>query len=219
MMPRARDLASSGSSAVIAAQLISAIAALVAVLSLAACAASQPTHFYTLAAVGAPTAGGSAATAPLRMIAVGPVSLPSTVDRPQLVTRDGPYGVTVASRASWAGDLNEMVSRVLVEDLAARLPGDRVVGFPRVANPAYDVRVAVDIARFDVGPDGDADVAATWQVFGPVTGKPLLLGATTARPPSTGKSYDDRVAALSRALGEVADAIAHDVSQVTIPSH
>jgi uncharacterized lipoprotein YmbA len=181
--------------------------------SLTACAASRPTHFYTLAAVSSP-AGAPAVDASARVVALGPVSLPSTVDRPQIVTRNGAYGVTVAANASWAGDLNEMVSRVLVEDLAARLPSDRIVSFPRVANPTYDLRVAVDISRFDVGPQGDADVAASWQVYGAASDKSPLLGATTARTEPTGNGYEDRVAALSRALAEVADAVARDVAQI-----
>src|SRR5579871_337940 len=76
-------------------------AALLAALAAAGCGTSPPANFYTLAqpataaASGASASGGSAPATPRWVIAIGPVSVPGLVDRPQLVLRTGGQRVEV----------------------------------------------------------------------------------------------------------------------------
>jgi uncharacterized lipoprotein YmbA len=188
----------------------SAIARCVPVLALLAISCSPATHYYTLSPVdpGAPLAKAT----PPAVIAVGPVQLPDYVDRPQIVVRTGPHTLDQAAFDQWGGDLNDMIPRLLVEDLARRLPGDHLVSFPDAGDVPYDFRVPVDLSQFDVTADGEAVVVARWQVRGRPGSGTVIVRESTVRAQAAGKSYDQRVEALSRALadltGEIAAAIA-----------
>jgi uncharacterized lipoprotein YmbA len=185
-----------------------------AAVLLAACSGSTPTRFYMLASVSDPAPLNVSSALPALVIALGPVSLPSYVDRPQIVTRENGNAVQLGTFDHWAGDLEDMIPRVLAEDLAARLPADRVVSFPRVVSPTFDYRVAVDLNRFDVSPEGEAVVAASWQIYDPAARSALSIRDTTVQTPALGRSYEQRVAALSRGLGDLSTAIAQDVAQL-----
>src|SRR5262249_12603130 len=117
---------------------------------------STQTKFYTLARVDGPAADVEAPAAKQTVIAVGGASLPDYIDRPQIVVRESPYSVRPASFDQWAGDLDDMVPRVLRENLAVRLPNDRIIPFPALGAPSFDYRVSVAITQFDVSEAGEA---------------------------------------------------------------
>jgi ABC-type transport auxiliary lipoprotein component len=99
------------------------------------CAGSSPPNLYTLSPVG--TAGAERSPeVPPAVIAIGSVNLPDYLDRPQIVTRQSAYELQLAPDDRWAAPLYDMVPRVLVEDIAQRLPADRIVSFPEAASPA-----------------------------------------------------------------------------------
>jgi len=185
-----------------------------AVATLAACSGSTPTRFYMLSSVADPAPLGASSTVSTLVIALGPVSVPSYVDRPQIVTRESANAVQLGTFDHWAGALEDMIPRVLADDLAARLPGDRIVSFPRAVAPTFDYRVAVDLGRFDVNSEGEAVIAASWQIYGPADRKTLTIRETTVQTQAMGQSYEQRVAALSRGLGDLSNAIAQDVAQL-----
>lgn len=180
-------------------------AILVAVMA-AAC--TPATRYYALSAAepAAPLGGGSLPAGVV--VAVGPVDLPDYVDRPQIVVRTGPHTLEQAVFDQWGGDLNDMVPRLLADDLGQRLPGAHMVDFPAAGDVPYDYRVPVNISQFDVSSSGEAVVAAHWQVRGKPGSPEVLVRESVARAQVKGSTYDDRVDALSRALGLVADDIA-----------
>ena len=122
----------------------------------AGCAGSPPTNLYTLSPVGAPAAETRPQSTPA-VVAVGPVILPDYIDRPQIVTRRSAYQLELAAYDQWAAPLYDMLPRVLVDDVASRLPSDRVVAFPQVGDASFDYRIAVDVGRFDVELDRRGD--------------------------------------------------------------
>lgn len=185
----------------------SAFALAVPALALLALSCAPATRYYALSPVdpGAPLAKAAAASA---VVAVGPVNLPDYVDRPQIVVRTGPHTLDQAVFDQWGGDLDDMVPRLLVEDLARRLPGDHFVGFPEAGDVPYDFRVPVDISQFDVSEAGEAVIVARWQVRGKPGSETVLVRESTSRAQATGKTYDQRVDALSRALADLSSDIA-----------
>jgi len=188
------------------------LAALATSLTLAACADSQPTRFYTLS--GLPTEPGQPLPAlpPDLTVGVGPVSLPPYLDRPQLVTRAGSNRVVLADFDSWAEPLDGLFSRVLAENLTLLLGTDDVLMLPQRRALPLDYQVEVDVARFDVGTDGNANLDARWWVFGRNGERLLQSGRSTITEPTQVGDYTAAAAALSRALGamsvEIAEAIA-----------
>jgi len=178
----------------------------VAVLGAGGC--STVTRYYTLSQVDGAAPLGGRASSGSAVIAVGPVSLPDYVDRPQIVLRTSANTVAQATFDQWGGSLDDMVPRLLVGNLAARLPADHLVSFPQVSDLVFDYRVSISISQFDVSSAGEAVIAASWQVRGRPGSGAIVVRDTVVRAQAAGASYEDRVAALSRALGDLTDAIA-----------
>ena len=145
----------------------------------AGCAGSPPSNLYTLSAIGTAASESQSLQAPPAVIAIGPVSLPDYLDRPQIVTRQSAYQLELAANDRWAAPLYDMLPRVLVEDLALRLPSDRIVSFPEIGDASFDYRVAVQVSRFDVDATGEATLAARWQLYARSAPRALLVADDT----------------------------------------
>ena len=177
----------------------------------AGCAGSPPTNLYTLSPVGAPAAETRPESTPA-VVAVGPVILPDYIDRPQIVTRRSAYQLELAAYDQWAAPLYDMLPRVLVDDVASRLPSDRVVAFPQVGDASFDYRIAVDVGRFDVDSTGEATLAARWQLYARSSPRALIVAEETLRRRIDGQGYDAYAASLSAVLADLGDRIARDVN-------
>ena len=188
------------------------LAVLAAGLTLAACADGQPTRFYTLSPLAASSRGASPTTMPDLTVGVGPVTLPTYLDRPQLVTRAGGNRMVLADFDSWVEPLQGMFARVLGENLALLLGTDDVVILPQSRDFALDRQVEVDVTRFDVDAGGNAVLDARWWVFGRNGEKLLRSGRSTISEPAEVGDYTAAAAALSRALGAMSKEIAQAVA-------
>ena len=102
--------------------------------------------FYTLSAMS-PEAASPAAS--LRAVAVGPVTLPELVDRPQLVIRVAADRVDIVETERWAEPLKSEIPRLLAENLARLLRPARVSTIDQSESRDAEYRVLVDIQRFE----------------------------------------------------------------------
>jgi uncharacterized protein len=181
-------------------------------LALAGCADSQPTRFYTLSGLAAEAGEPVPASASDIAVGVGPVTLPAYLDRPQLVTRAGSNRMVLADLDSWAEPLDGLFARVLADNLALLLGTDDVLLLPQRRPTPLDYQVEVDVARFDVDADGNANLDARWWVYGRGGERLLQSGRATITEAAAPGDYAAAAAALSRALGamsmEIAEAIA-----------
>jgi len=186
---------------------IAASAALCAVVAIAAGCASTPSRFYTLSpvAVPAPAAKPSAIS-----VVVGPVSIPTIVDQPQIVVSTGPNQVSLDEFNRWASPLADNIARVVAQDLVAILGTPRVSLFQQSLNAAGNYRVAIEVQGFESAPGDAATLNAAWSVRRSRDGK-TENGRTSVREPATGSGYDALAGAHSRALDrmsrDIADAI------------
>src|SRR5574340_182433 len=111
---------------------------------LVGCASTNPAHFYTLAPTATP-----AGTSTSHAIAVGPVSVPSVVDRPQIVIRTGPNQVNFDEFNRWASPLKDGIAQVVAGNLSALLGTPRVTVFPRATIADLSYRVEIDVLSFE----------------------------------------------------------------------
>ena len=141
------------------------------VAAAAAGCASSPSRFYTLNS----TATGDGAPAANYAVAVGPVSIPALVDRPQFMVQVATNRVEVDEFNRWAEPLNDNIARVVAGDLAALLGTPQVATAPLANfNPAY--RVTIDIQRFESVRGKSVLVEAVWVVHRTAAGGATLLG-------------------------------------------
>lgn len=167
-----------------------------------------------------PTTGAGAASdlsAASRDVAigVGPVSIPSYLRRPQIVTRVGEHELSASDAHSWGEDLRDSFTRVVTQNLARMVPTVRVVAFPIASPVELDYRVAIRVDRYERDENEDAVVLdAGWVVARAEGGDVVVARQATVREPLQGDSYAEAVAAMSRAGAtlsrEIADVIRAD---------
>ena len=177
-------------------------------LSLAGCGSSPKSSFYTLSSETSPGAA-TASVAPYS-VALGAITLPAMLDRPQMVVRVDANRVEIDEFHRWAGPLQQELARVLAVNMAQALGVARVLTNADSAAASADYRVALDIQRFDSTPGSGVTVEAVWTVSRSARGG-SRSGHALVQEPVTAKDYDALVAAHSRALSRISREIAKDV--------
>lgn len=127
------------------------VAALVTLGALAGCASSPPVGWHSLVPAAAASAAAPAAAprATLGSLAVGPITVPDEVDRPQLVVRrDGVP--TLLEDERWSEPLKSQLPRSLALGLAQRQPQLLVVATAGATVAVPDRRLVVDVQRFEL---------------------------------------------------------------------
>lgn len=171
----------------------------------AGCGSSPPSRFYTLSGTAAPAAASSSLS-----VAVGPVTIPAAVDRPQMVVSMGANQVALDEFNRWAAPLASNISRVVAVNLVALLGTPHVTLFPEMLSAGADFRVAIEVQRFDSIPGESAVLDAVWIVRRSTNGK-SDTGRTTVREAVQEKSFDGLVAAHSRAIARLSQDVAASV--------
>jgi uncharacterized lipoprotein YmbA len=171
----------------------------------AGCAATPPSRFYTLSAASGPAAPSSNLS-----IAVGPVTVPAVVDRPQIVVNLGPNQVRLEEFNRWAAPLQNNIARVVADNLVQMLGTPRVIAAVQTLTVDADYRAAIDVQSFQSAPGEAAMLDAVWTVRRTKDGK-AETGRTTVRETVQEQGYDALAAAHSRAVvrlsRDIADAV------------
>jgi uncharacterized lipoprotein YmbA len=184
---------------------LAALAIVCMLAALAAGCASSPSRFYTLSATATPSAASSKLS-----VAVGPVSVPAAVDRPQIVVSTSANQVTLDDFNRWASPLQDNLARVVAENLVALLGTPRVTLFLQALNANVDYRVQIEIRNFESAPGKSASLDAVWTVRRAKDGK-TETGRTSAREKVDDDSYDGLAAAHSRGVARLSQDIADAV--------
>ena len=163
---------------------------------------SPPAKFYTLSAVAAPT------TTPSNIsVLVGPVSVPSVIDRPQIVVTTGANQVTVDEFSRWASPVQDNLARVVADDLGAVLGTPRVTLYQSQLGAEVDYRVQIEVRNFESAPGKYASLEALWSVRRLKDGK-TETGHTVMRESVESESFDALAAAHSRSIAKMSQEIA-----------
>ena len=127
------------------------VISIIAIVLLNGCrTSSPPVEFYTLNPVIESSGGNTEVNVREDLaVGVGPMEMPKSIDRPQMVTRTAPNVVSVDEFHRWAGSLREDFMRALTANLAVLLKTDQVTAYPweDYFRPVY--RIFLDIHRFD----------------------------------------------------------------------
>ena len=194
------------------------IAVCLASITLGGCGAvvgkpSPRTHFYTLSVEDAAKTE-TAAAAPVMHVSVSRVAIPGAVDRPQIVARVASNEVEIFDFHRWAEPLQEAIPRVIAGNLARELGARYLVAAGTVPGLLPDVRVALDVQRFEAAIGASVTVDALWSVR-PAAGV-ARAGRSTIEEHVPDDSHAGIAAAYSRALAAVAREIAAAVTAVPV---
>ena len=206
-----------------AAALLALAPVLLPILLLGGCASPSP-NLYSLEPRPGAVHPGPVLTSPVlasgptrlhaavrQVVVVRGVGVPRYLEREEIVRGAGGTRLRVAGNDWWGEPLRVMLRRVLVADLAQRLPGADVLADegPIAAHP--DAEVEVDVQRFDRDAEGgDPGGPVLLEGYAAVTGpgRPRTLDRLRLQAPVAADTTKAQVDAMSTALGQVADIIA-----------
>ena len=164
----------------------------------AGCASPNPTLYVLAPQPGTPEPGGP------RTVELREIGLARYLERSQIVRSSEGYRLDVLSNEWWGEPLGAMLSRVLVQELTQRLPGSTVFAESGAITANAGATVAVNIQRLDADATGAVVLIAQAEVKVAATAtRNIQLTVPPATPGTAGL-----VAAMSQALGQLADTIA-----------
>ena len=191
--------------------------AAVACLALTACfRPSPPVHFYILAeaplrAVPADTLVNEPRVGP--RVGIVPVTLPGYLQHPQMVVRQGDsVDIRREDYHRWGEELGEGMSRVLSVAMTNNLADIQGVVMPLRTGAPVDLRVQIEVRRFEGSPGDEVYLDALWSVQR--DGGTLREGHFTSRR-RAGPGMASLVEAQSVLLEELGAELAAGVRLVT----
>jgi uncharacterized lipoprotein YmbA len=177
-------------------------------LLLAACT-SPTAHLYTLmasepAAVAAPSNGEY-------KVVIAHVTLPESVDRPELVIRAGPNRVSALEQERWVEPLHEAIPRAIREDVSTQLPGVTVLLDGEVADAKPDLVLDLEIVRFELFPGERAVIEARGWLKSRTGSSRLVHSVARGQVHGSRDDYNALVAATAAALSSLSADLARAI--------
>ena len=175
------------------------LAAISAGIMLTACA-SKPDRFYTLDVL--PTGDRAALAGTLLHVRLD-VTVPSLVDRSEMVVTTANNGVQILDHERWAAPLSDQVAQTLSRDIERRRP-DVLVGDRRFDQGKAAAVVKVDIVRMSAARAGHVKLEAHWHITDIDAGLDSV-GGDSFDVPLSGADYAAMAQGYSQALSQLAD--------------
>jgi uncharacterized lipoprotein YmbA len=172
------------------------------VLLVASCASPSP-RLYTLEAPAGPVRRFGP-----RVIELRSIGLARYLERSQIVRSSENYRLDVLPNDWWGEPLDAMIGRTLARALTQRLPGSTVYSENGAISAEPDVTVQVNVQRLDVDAGGAVRLIAQFAVVRRASD----TRGVTIEVPVRGATTPDLIAAMSDAIGQLADRIAASLS-------
>lgn len=175
-------------------------AAGIATLSIG-CSSPDPTLYTIAPAAGRVEVGGPP------IILLDRIEIPRYLDRSQIVKSSENYRLDVKANDWWGEPLAAMLRRTLRQELAQRLPQSTVISESGAISATPDATIDLDLQRLDEDASGKVVLQAQAMVSLKNRKTPVLR-SFQFNVPSSGPTSGEEVAAVSAAVGQLADGLA-----------
>jgi len=183
----------------------------IAIVWLCGCSVLAPqkdvARFYTLSPVEDSGAHDDRESRGL-IYGLGPIELPRYLDRTELASRFSPTEVTYSRTDLWAEPLKTNLTNVLLQDLSARLGGDRIVLYPWARNVPVSYQIEVTVRRCERTAPGEVQLHARWSIREPRSGAEFAAKESNFIRAAASPTTADAVNALSTCVGDLSRDIA-----------
>lgn len=169
---------------------------------LGACGAVPKDRFYVLATPETNDASQRATYT----VAIGPISVPEVVDRPQLVLYQGKNRIEIMEHERWAEPLRAQIPAALAHGLRPELLDAYVAVYPQKAVAEAQCRISMDVQRLESRRGESALIEALWAVR--CADAPVRQERSLIRESVQGDDYEALVSAHGRALEKIGGEIA-----------
>jgi uncharacterized lipoprotein YmbA len=184
--------------------------ALLLTLVLAACGVLKPVKDSSVNHLLDPIIPARTITGSTPAIAITRPSLPSYLDRQQLVSRSGDGQLQMNSFHLWAEPLDAAISRVTALNLGRLFNSLNVQPVENFVTMDYQTVLEIRVSRFELNATHQLVLECTWKLQ-PVAGRlaqPHTFSTSIAVSPLD-PTLSGRITAMNEALASLARAIAH----------
>jgi len=147
-------------------------------------------------------------------ILVGPIVIASFLDKGQLVKQNSAYAITIEEQHRWAGNLQEMLSDALINNLSLNLGTNTI--YPYSDNHVFEgLQLELALLHFEKDSKGQALLRARWKISD--TNQSILYAKTstyTTQPENS--NYSSLVQGLSIGLSSLSEEIADAIRAVAL---
>ena len=179
-------------------------------LLLFGCGTSPKTQLYILNPIDRDTSVQKSDVQSI-VIKVGPVSIPDTLDRQQIVTRIGSNELNADEFNRWSGDFQDDIQRILGENISILLPTSQIALGRETTLLPIDFQVIINVREFDGQLGGVVTLNADWTVARKGKKKTVVAKKSVLQEKTNGTDYKDYVAAQSRLLAKLSQEIADEI--------
>ncbi len=153
----------------------------------------------------------SLAALPDVKLGIGPISIPDSLKRSQIATRQHGNQYDFDEFNRWAGLLERDLTTVLGDNLGQLLGVEKIGFFPWLQHFKPTYRVIVNVLRLDGAIDGEAVLSVRWAVAD-ADGKDYLVGKKSEyRQLLEDASYTSLIKAESQVVAELSKEIAEEI--------
>jgi uncharacterized lipoprotein YmbA len=156
-------------------------------------------HFYTLSPMPGATSGALTTPATHALLSV---TIPSLVDRSEMVIQHGDHGVEVLDHRRWGEPLADQVSQTLARDLEQRRPGLLIAGRAFDQPGVAPLKFRVEIIRMTARMGAQATLEAHWRVQSGILD---VVGGDSFSASIGGSGYEAVAVAFSETLSQLAE--------------
>lgn len=146
--------------------------------------------------------------APGIVYGLGPITLPTYLDRREVATRVSPTEVAYSENDRWAEPLTTSVSSVLLQSLSSQLGTNGVVLYPWAGTVKVDYQVEVSLLRFERDAAGASQLAGRWSIKDVRNDRTVIVKDTAVARPGPPGDTRAAAAALSGTLHDLSSEIA-----------
>lgn len=148
-----------------------------------------------------------ATSARVKSIGIGPLKLPSLLDRKGYVIREDDNTVQVRELHEWGGELQDEFLTTLTQQIQNRLPRTRVQRIPWEITQTPQYQVSLVVTQFDGQAGKEAVLLGTWQLQQASDGRIIATYPFQFRTKVVGKTTNDIVKVQTQLVERLAQTI------------
>jgi uncharacterized lipoprotein YmbA len=174
-------------------------------LLLQGCTSAPLTQFYSLEAIAVSPVTLSSTDNKKPLIGIAQISLPSALERKQIVTRDVQGQLNLAEQHQWAALLKQNMTEVLAKNLATQKSDFWFKAYPWSLLGMVDYRLVIDVTRLDIVLGKTINFSVDWTLLNEKTHTVLQHHSLDLQQPLADSNYATAVLGLNQLLAQLSE--------------
>jgi len=185
----------------------------VVVFAVSACGKTPAARFYALSPMAPQSNAVHGSKDDKMLIGIGPVKVAAYLDRSEIVTRNSPTTIELASFDRWAEPFEAMIASALAENISTMLPAVQTMVDPW-PEAEIEYQLLIKIKKFDSDNAGNIQLHASWGILQNATRKMSTVNESKIVVPGSAGEFDAIIINMSKALLKLSQEISQELKSI-----